>query len=145
MEVEDALLRIKKILRHLSWTSGHKVRIHIWKAAIFIDATSGWTQFRWNSYNIRFIYPTPSTWDNKKWVHLETYVDAIKINPSRTNLEYSLQIVEVTLRDDVIFDDLEKCKTICKSVLYRLFSTPTLKSSSRQKQPPASWSGVVSL
>lgn len=38
-------------------------------------------------------------------------------NPNARNLDFDLRNAEVTLRDDVIFDNFDRYKDICKSVL----------------------------
>lgn len=63
---------------------------------------------------------------------LDNYVDDIKHNPSNINLEMSLKVVEITLRDDVIFSDIELCKSLCKRVLIDIFDPPISDKNSRQ-------------
>lgn len=48
---------------------------------------------------------------------LAIYLDLIKAYPTSSNLDFSLRNVEVTLRDDVIFNNVTIYKNICRSVL----------------------------
>ena len=45
------------------------------------------------------------------------YAKLIKLNPSKTNFDFSLRNIEVTLRDNVIFNDFEQYMDTCKGVL----------------------------
>lgn len=69
----------------------------------------------------RFTYPM-----------LDDYVKEIKQNPTNLNLDLSLKVVEITLRDDVIFSDVNQCKALFKQVFKAIFYPPHKVKQSRQ-------------